>query len=469
MSRKTVVMFYAIFISLLLITTHGQLINVRNNNTSFYGQHLKREDSLFSSYISSDEVIERNISLNSSNKTSNYSHTGNTSSTSSFDVYLNLLNLMTSWDSRLRPLVSQSDAMTVYIDVHFAILSEVDEVAQTIAFSTWVNFTWFDQLRLWEPTQHGGIRSLSLASDEIWHPKGITPLAVGDIEAFKSHHTPFFLYYNGRTVWLPVLAAEVNCIMDFRYFPFDTQTCSVSIIFNNPMEELNIIETLDGEYNLSYTTNGEWDIVSKTITSQRFTWRESAANVDMTLVLKRRPHFVVTNLIVPMATLSLLMSLVFVLPADGGERASFATSLQLALVLYMGYIADILPKKTDGFPLLIAYLFTLICLSAYGTVAAVANLKWLHWKQSARGKNHVKQDDKENDIVKNSEISLRKTISHKVQCSDRGVATEQDNEFTQDGITFLKVSVNADLLLLLSYILIWFGINVSFFVAMYRN
>ena len=58
-----------------------------------------------------------------------------------------------------------------------------------------------------------------------------------------------------------------------------------------------------------------------------------------------------------------------------GERASFATALQLSIVMFMGQVNDFLPKKTDNFPLIVYYFFALLLLSLLLIVATVIQLQ----------------------------------------------------------------------------------------------
>ena len=52
--------------------------------------------------------------------------------TATYEDYVNLLNILTGFNSRVRPVVNQSEAVTVYVDFNINSLLAVHESTQTI-------------------------------------------------------------------------------------------------------------------------------------------------------------------------------------------------------------------------------------------------------------------------------------------------------------------------------------------------
>ncbi len=79
--------------------------------------------------------------------------------------------------------------------------------------------------------------------------------------------------------------------------------------------------------------------------------------IILDLTIKRLPRFFETVIIVPSAVLYVLSSVVFVLPAESGEKMSVAVTILLAQVVTFQTLADILPASSQNFPRLVYFVF----------------------------------------------------------------------------------------------------------------
>ena len=68
-----------------------------------------------------------------------------------------------------------------------------------------------------------------------------------------------------------------------------------------------------------------------------------------------RSLFYVLNLIFPIALITLLTPLAFLLPSDSGERLSLAVTLMLASTVFMLIVADTTPESSDSVPIVTVY------------------------------------------------------------------------------------------------------------------
>ena len=68
--------------------------------------------------------------------------------------------------------------------------------------------------------------------------------------------------------------------------------------------------------------------------------------------LRRKRTFYILNTIIPVVMLSLLNVLVFILPADCGERMALAVTVLLSFTVYLGIISDNMPKTSESLSLL---------------------------------------------------------------------------------------------------------------------
>ena len=63
--------------------------------------------------------------------------------------------------------------------------------------------------------------------------------------------------------------------------------------------------------------------------------------------MKRRTSYHVVSLIIPIIAVFFLISLVFILPHDSGERVGFSTTVLLSIIVYLIMIQDLLPESSE--------------------------------------------------------------------------------------------------------------------------
>ena len=65
------------------------------------------------------------------------------------------------------------------------------------------------------------------------------------------------------------------------------------------------------------------------------------------LELKRKPLLIVVNVLLPIAFLSVLNVLVFIIPVDSGQRVSYCITVLLSISVFFTIVSDTLPKSSD--------------------------------------------------------------------------------------------------------------------------
>ena len=73
--------------------------------------------------------------------------------------------------------------------------------------------------------------------------------------------------------------------------------------------------------------------------------------------------------------MSFVNSMVFVLPADSGERVGYAITCLLSLSVYMTYASDNLPRSSRTLPIITVVLISYIIISAFISVGTVIGLR----------------------------------------------------------------------------------------------
>jgi len=87
-------------------------------------------------------------------------------------------------------------------------------------------------------------------------------------------------------------------------------------------------------------------------------------------------------MIVPITLLFMLQVLVFLLPAESGERVGYTVTILLAISMFLTLIAGELPRVSEPFPAVCFYLMVVLGLSSAMTVVVIFNLS-LYYKQGA--------------------------------------------------------------------------------------
>ena len=134
---------------------------------------------------------------------------------------------------------------------------------------------------------------------------------------------------SGDAMWAPGFRWKTSCKVNLLFFPFDTQICEV--VFTNWVygaHQVNLTNLAPAVDISNYVTNGEWNLVSTAVGRQDLEFRDGSEvfvlpQIAFQLKLKRRPSYFILNLVLPTLIMTAMSLLVFCLPADAGEKASF--------------------------------------------------------------------------------------------------------------------------------------------------
>ncbi|XP_064632598.1 neuronal acetylcholine receptor subunit alpha-6-like [Lineus longissimus] len=189
------------------------------------------------------------------------------------------------------------------------------------------------------------------------------------IVSVGAHHS---VWWNLQQVF------KATCEMDMTRFPFDKQKCKLCFTGTNTFAELTKFSAVPYPNGPFYYPNTEWQLMDYNgyVEEVPFDYSVSltytAYYYEMTL--KRRNLYYWIHLIAPCMIFSFLVTLVFVMPADAGEKISFSVTVLLAFTVYQLMIADDLPKGSTGISLMSRYLLALLALSAASVICSIFDL-----------------------------------------------------------------------------------------------
>ena len=171
---------------------------------------------------------------------------------------------------------------------------------------------------------------------------------------------------------------QTKCDIDITFYPFDSQRCKLNVMpVGLRYDHVNLSTYIDIPF---YSENNAW--ISKSTTS-KIAYLGPHPYVKYTVNLERRYAFYILNLFSPILIMVFLNSMVFVLPADSGERVGYAITCLLSLSVYLTYASDNLPRSSRPLPIITVVLFSYIIISAFISVGAVIGLR-LHKRMNLR-------------------------------------------------------------------------------------
>ncbi|XP_062592342.1 acetylcholine receptor subunit alpha-like [Saccostrea cucullata] len=289
-------------------------------------------------------------------------------------------DLLTNYDKRVRPLVDQSRAVQLDISFNLCGINSVDEVAEKLITTGFIQVMWTDELLTWTPASKNQISYIFLKQNDIWKPDLVLK---NGFQKFKEMGGDFY-YVNvgsdGMVQWKPYEVFETRCSMDITRFPYDKQTCEITfIVWSYVSIEVSILKSSGGLVFFEYEENSVW-----TVESTKETIKNAGAESELTftLNLKRKPQYYVLNMIIPVICLGILSLLVFIIPADAGEKMGYSVTVLLSFAVFLTMISAELPVNSESTSFLSFYLILQMVIGASILVITAIQLRLHHRKNT---------------------------------------------------------------------------------------
>ncbi|KAK0147022.1 Neuronal acetylcholine receptor subunit alpha-7 [Merluccius polli] len=261
--------------------------------------------------------------------------------------------------------------------------------------NSWLQLHWTDAYLTWNPENYPGVQNLRFPSDQIWTPDILLynrsesdthhhPVTLGSSSADErfdaTFHTNVLVNASGHCQYIPPGILKSTCYIDVRWFPFDVQKCDLkfgSWTHNGWLLDLQMLEVDTS----TYIPNGEWDLVAVPAKRNELYYdccKEPYPDVTFTVTMRRRTLYYGLNLLIPCVLISGLALLVFLLPADSGEKISLGITVLLSLTVFMLLVAEIMPATSDSVPLIAQYFASTMMIVGMSVVVTVIVLQFHH-------------------------------------------------------------------------------------------
>ena len=352
------------------------------------------------------------------------------------DAKLLRSDLLNGYDKFVRPVENQLQTVDVYFDLSLVAIQDFDEVQETISITGIFRLIWTDENFVWNTANanYSSIPYVFMGYNEVWVPEFILTNPSQKLDSLGKEWQIIRYNATGQGSWYPADLIEATCSLDLRYFPFDIQECTLEYyVWGYAWNEVRLIPTRDYVYlGLVMGEHGTWKILSTSVKNEVVGISYKAT---FSFRLERKSQYVMINIVLPILFMCILNVLVFVLPAESGERVGYSITVLLAIAVFMTIVSDTLPKKSEPLPLISYFLLIALVNSALTSVLTILNLQIYHknenqkvprWivgfyrllacscrrnKISENGKQHQKDSGKDETENRNGEINIFKKLN----------------------------------------------------------
>ena len=271
-------------------------------------------------------------------------------------------DLFTDYDNELLPVYDLKKTTFVNLSSSIQSINQFDELTGQLDLTMLFTLTWIEDRMTWNPDHYNGITNVLVTVSDVWHPQLEVVESITYIQELGSASHKARLVNLGEIVWTIANVLQVVCSVDVTFFPFDTQTCTISLSSKPYItSEVRLLVTSSMVDTFYLTDNSMWELENTTVLIHN---RAAHSACDIVLKLKRRSEFYVIYIIIPLLILGILNSSVFIMPSSSGERHSVAVTMFLAFMLYMNVINSTVPQSSSPLAYLYYYILFLIMHSS---------------------------------------------------------------------------------------------------------
>ncbi|XP_060573539.1 acetylcholine receptor subunit alpha-like [Ruditapes philippinarum] len=303
------------------------------------------------------------------------------------DTNVLLRNLLDGYNKNVRPVENQTNAVHVNATFVLVTIQDLDEIRGILSVMGIMSMQWYDASMVWDPLAYGDVEYVMTSYKEVWVPELILINPADESDTLGKKWQRVFFNYFGFASWWPVDLIKSTCTLDVYRYPFDTQECGLSFSAWGYFSGQVKLNPSSNEIDLSYYIESfTWTLAKSQVRSSA-----DGTALEFILHLKRKPDFVIVNVLLPLTFLSLLNALVFLLLPESGERISYCITVLLSIAVFMTIVSDTLPKSSEPVPVISYKLMVDMITSALMTLVTILNLRVYYRNDGQNVPNWLKQ------------------------------------------------------------------------------
>ena len=290
------------------------------------------------------------------------------------------------YDKRVRPVKKAEDTLDVTLEVQLKSMFDIDENDQTMTTMCLITMQWHDDFLKWSDGSFmKKVESIQVKQQDIYVPD----ITIGNIVSGNWHmgdrQVTVRIDRDGLVTWSVNALIVSECEILVQYYPFDTQICSLDVTTEQSSQQEVHLINYNEEYNHSalhlYGEDGTWDLLGYRIEDELSEDGMQRQITRFSFYLARRHSFYLVSFIAPVIFLTLTSCLVFVLPADAGEKMGTSITVLLAFAVYLTIVTDYLPDTSLQVSYLALYLTVLLGMCALSVVFTTFILHIYHYPE----------------------------------------------------------------------------------------
>ena len=236
---------------------------------------------------------------------------------------------------------------------------QVDVASQTAQMSGRVVLWWQDPAltvdqNLVEEFTDGNTTLMPLAvvvpAQNLWLPRiifveGITTLNIlNDAEEAR-------ILQDGTTCVILPLILTFSCRFKMNDYPFDEHHCPITLFdISNSLDIFPSGFEWNRRFHEEFGVSGEWELVNVTEKILSNPSNGGMIYSSFVLHLRRKTTFYSVVMLFPMVLTSYLNVLVFLLPPDLGDKASYLVTLTVSMSVYVAFFNTDMPRGLESVP-----------------------------------------------------------------------------------------------------------------------
>ena len=287
----------------------------------------------------------------------------------------------------IRPRVNQSDRVTVTVTSVLRSIVDYDVANSRLTLGLSFSLHWQDEIMAWDGTNFENVPYVWISPDKIWIPNIFVYTTLSEnnrlISNTDSNLPELVLYRNGLVNVVIVKVIDILCEPYIEKYPYDEHACYFVLSTDRGFNDVSLLPSSTKGLLISYLINNtRWEFVSSSAYSSH---AHGLSSVSYSLILRRYRRFLTLNMIVPVAILSIINPLVFVLPIESGERVSYSITIFLSFIVFLSSLADDLPEVNN--PISIYNIFLIVQLLYSAMIIVMVNIiSWLDHRTTETGR-----------------------------------------------------------------------------------
>ena len=275
---------------------------------------------------------------------------------------------LTEYDTRIRPRKNQTNCVDVKIRFVLNTIVRLDVTSQILSVRGYFYLEWLDEFLKWNPCDYSGLAYLKFSPTEVWIPKLVIMGAADGKPEIYGGTEKIVVAFSGVAAWIPEGTYSTFCDISIKFYPFETQTCSLTIYSSDERADEVSLDILVGDAVVTsdyFSKNSEWEFMK--LSTKRHV-RYNTSMIELIFLVRLRPGFILWTTILPLVLLTLLNVCAFLIPIESGEKGSISVTLFMAYGVILAFMSADLPHNSLDVSYFIVYILILLMFSALTVV-----------------------------------------------------------------------------------------------------